>query len=434
MSVGERTRERQQEPEASGGSTPTTRRRRGDRSLAVVAAVAVLALLAAAGIAAVSTDHIVVPVPVTETTLGSIACSASDRCIAVGASGSRYTIRVPYAVHVAGSWAIQSPPPPIENGNSFLLSLSCVRDAPCVSVGGQEMPAPYLGAKSGGNRPLVEVWNGHAWRLEKVPVPSGTTDGELAGVGCVGQACMAVGGFSNKSGSGRVMTDYWDGSTWKLIVPPRPRTMEDPRLAAVSCTSPTSCTGVGQYTFDLGFGTLIAPLILRWNGTQWRFEQSGRLGNAQDTMLNAVDCPSQNLCVTVGSQRTAGATYRTIAEIRHGDAWRVTPTTDPRHTPDADLVALDCWSATACVAVGYSIAQGAPVPLVEWWDGTRWTLGSAPTVPGADGSALSGVSCAAADACVATGNFRHATPTEHAFTALWNGKHWTVTPAPEPPS
>jgi len=140
--------------------TVTVRRRRSDRRVAVVAIVAVLALLAAGAIAAVSTEHIVVPVPVTETTLGSIACSSPDRCLAVGSTGSRYTIRVPFAVHAAGSWEVRSPTPPIDNGSSFLLSLSCVGDVRCVSVGGQEVPAPYFGAKSGGNRPLVEVWNG----------------------------------------------------------------------------------------------------------------------------------------------------------------------------------------------------------------------------------------------------------------------------------
>jgi len=231
-----------------------------------------------------------------------------------------------------------------------------------------------------------------------------------------------------------VLTEWWNGSTWKLIVPPRPRTMEDPSLASVSCTSPTLCTGVGQYTFDLGFGTLIAPLILRWNGTQWRFERSGRLGQAQDTMLNAIDCPSQHVCVAVGSQRTTRSTYRSLAEVGHGETWRVTPTTDPSGTPDADLVAVDCTSPTTCVAVGYSVAKGSPVPLVEWWDGSHWTLGAAPDVPSASGSALSGVTCSAPDACIATGNFRHTTPTEHAFTASWDGTHWTVAVAPDPAS
>ena len=149
MSLRERVRARQQPREPSAS---TSSRRRGDRRLVVVAIVAVLALVAAGAIAAVSTDHITVPVPETETTLGSVVCSAPGRCIAVGSTGSRYTIRVPYAVHAdGGPWAALSPIAPIENGNSFLTSVSCMTEARCVAVGGQEVPAPFFGAKSGGN-------------------------------------------------------------------------------------------------------------------------------------------------------------------------------------------------------------------------------------------------------------------------------------------
>jgi hypothetical protein len=151
-------------------------------------------------------------------------------------------------------------------------------------------------------------------------------------------------------------------------------------------------------------------------------------------MLNAIDCPSQNVCVTVGSQRTTRATYRSLAEIGHRETWRLSPTADPAGTPDADLVAVDCTSPTACVAVGYSVAKGSPVPLVERWDGAHWTLGTAPEVPGAGGSALSGITCTSPDACIATGNYRQTNPTEHAFTASWDGTRWTVTLAPEPAS
>ncbi len=431
MSLRERVRAHRQPADAPAETT--FRRRGGDRRLTVISIVAVLGLIAAAAIAAVSTDHLVVPVPITETTLGTITCGSPDRCIAVGSTGSRYTIRVPYALHRgAGTWTASSPIPPIDNGDSFFTSLSCMAETRCVAVGAQEVPAPYFGAKSGGNRPLVETWNGHTWRIEKVPIPPATADGNLSSVGCVPSACMAVGGFSNKSGNDRIMTEWWDGSSWTLGLPPRPRTMEDPSLAAVSCTSDTQCIAVGQYSFELGFGSLITPLILRWDGTQWRLDPSGRLGRAQDTMLNGIDCVSNQMCMTVGSQRMARATYRSVAEVRRGGRWIVVPTDDPRHTPDADLVSVDCTSATSCVGVGYAVANTGPVPLVAWWDGSRWTMGAAPDVPGADGSALSDVSCTAPDACIAAGNFRHDSPAEHAFTASWDGSRWTVEPSPEP--
>lgn len=433
MSLRERVRGRQQTSGTADHDEVPTRRRRGDRRLVLVAIVAVVALIAAGALAAVSTNSVTVPVPVTETTLGSLACPVPDRCVAVGSTGSRYTIRVPYSVRSAdGTLATGSPVTPLQNGDSFLLSIACRSDTQCVAVGGQDVPAPYFGAKSGGTRPLVETMDGDTWRLQRSAIPPGTTDAQLSGVDCAGSTCMAVGGFGNKSGNDRVMTQLWNSSSWKLILPPRPRTMEDPNLSGVSCVSATSCTAVGQYTYELAFGSLVAPLILRWNGTEWRFQPSGRLGKAQDSMLNAIDCPSAQVCVTVGSQRMAGATYRSFAEVRRAGAWRVAPTDDPTRTPDADLVAIDCPSVTRCVAVGYSVSGSSPEALVEWWNGSRWAIGSAPEVPDASGSALSGVRCTSPDSCIAVGNFRHASPTEHAFTARWDGKSWTTVLASDP--
>jgi hypothetical protein len=432
VSLRERVRGRQQAPGADDRHEVPTQRRRGDRRLLIVAVAAVVALIAAGALAAVSTSSITVPVPVTETTLGELACPAPGRCVAVGSTGSRYTIRVPFSLRSAdGTWGTGSPVAPLENGDSFLLSIACRSDSHCVAVGGQDVPAPYFGAKSGGTRPLVEISDGDTWRLQRSSVPPGTTDAQLAGVDCAGSTCMAVGGFATKSGNDRVMTQLWNGSSWKLILPPRPRTMQDPNLSGVSCVSATSCTAVGQYTYELGFGSLVAPLILRWNGTEWRFQPSGRLGKAQDTMLNSVDCPSAQVCVAIGSQRIARAGYRSFAEVGHAGAWRVTPTQDPAHSPDADLVSVDCPSVTRCVAVGYAVAGASPEPFVEWWNGARWTMGAAPQVPGASGSALSGVSCTSPDSCIAVGNFRHASPTEHAFTASWDGKRWTTVLAPD---
>src|SRR3954454_13937025 len=67
VSLRERVRARRP-GDAAPESEP--RPRRSDRRLTVIAILAVLGLVAAAGIAAVSTDHVVVPVPGTETTLG----------------------------------------------------------------------------------------------------------------------------------------------------------------------------------------------------------------------------------------------------------------------------------------------------------------------------------------------------------------------------
>jgi hypothetical protein len=399
----------------------------------IVAVVAIAALLAAGAFAAITTSNITVPVPVTENSLSGLACTAPGRCVAVGSTGSRYTIRVPFALRSeAGTWTPSAPVPPLDNGDSYFLSIVCASDTRCIAVGGQDKPAPYLGAKSGGGRALVEAFNGNAWRIQQVSTPSGTSDAQLSGVDCVRSTCMAVGSVGDRAGHERVMTQLWQGKSWKMILPPRPRTMEDPTLASVSCVSTTSCIAVGQFTYELGFSSLLAPLILSWDGSQWRFEHPGRIGKPFDTTLGAIDCPTANVCVTVGSQRTGQATYSTFAQVRTRGIWHGSATPSPPRSPDADLLDVACPSVTSCVAVGYAVAGSSPKSLVEWWNGSRWTIGPAPEVPGASASTLSGVRCTSPTSCVAVGNFQHASPTEHAFTATWNGSHWTATVVPDP--
>ena len=69
---------------------------------------------------------------------------------------------------------------------------------------------------------------------------------------------MAVGDYQ-----GLPIAEAWDGSTWRLHwLPTPPADNQSADLNAVSCTSETTCTAVG----DNGNGLSYAD---RWNGTTW---------------------------------------------------------------------------------------------------------------------------------------------------------------------
>ena len=212
--------------------------------------------------------------------------------------------------------------------------------------------------------------------------------------------------------------------------------MEDPTLYDVACTSATECTAVGQFTYDLGefFSTLIAPLILRWNGVQWRFESSDSVGDSLDTELGAIACTSSQRCITVGSQRHSGGTYSTFAEMRDGARWRVLPTSDPQGTRYAELKDVACTSSHRCLAVGYYVVGSDSRPLIESWDGAGWKIFPVPSPPEASSSALRTIACDAPDRCLAAGSYRSGSPTEHAYSMLWDGASWTLVPVPGPTS
>jgi hypothetical protein len=393
-----------------------------------------MALIAAGVFARVTAGDVVSPAPVIESSLGGLACPSPSHCVSVGTTGSRSTVRTPLAVwFVDGTWTPHSPEAPLLNGDSLLSSVSCSSDDRCVAVGRQEVPAPFFGAKSSGDRPLVEVWTGQGWRLQRSSVPEGTTDAQLTGVDCVSSSsCAAVGSVGGKSGNDRVLTQFWDGKTWTLVIPPRPRSMEDPTPYDVACTSPTTCTAVGHFTYDLGefLSPFVAPLILRWNGDHWRFERSGSVGNSLDTELGAIACPSSQRCVAVGSERHSGGTYSTFVEMRDRARWHVQHMPDPEGTPDAELLDVACPSSRRCLAVGFYAVGSDLRPLVESWDGAGWTIVPVPSPPGASSSLLTTIACDAPERCLAAGSYRSGSPTQQAFSARWDGASWTIVPVP----
>ena len=434
MSLRQRVRARSVPATSDAHNASSAHRRRVDRRWRILRIGAILLLIAAGVFSRVATGDVAAPAPVVQSSLGGLACPLPGQCVSVGTTGSRDTVLTPYAVWFANdTWTLESPVPPLQNGDSILSAVSCPSGTHCVAVGRQDVPAPYFGAKSAGGRPLIEVWTGHAWRSQRSPVPGGTTEAQLNGVACVSSsACVAVGSTGGKSGNDRVLTQFWDGKTWTLVVPPRPRVMEDPTLYDIACTSATECTAVGHFTYDVGefFSTLIAPLILRWNGDEWRFENSDNVGDSLDTELGGIACPSTQRCIAVGSQRHSGGAFTTFAEIRDGARWHLLRTPDPKGTPYAELKDVACPSPQRCIAVGSYAVGSDSRALIESWDGADWTIVDVPSPPGASSSVLRTIACEAPDRCLAAGSYRSNSPTEQAYSALWDGASWTVVPMP----
>jgi len=96
------------------------------------------------------------------------------------------------------------------------------------------------------------------------------------------------------------------------------------------------------------------------------------------------------------------------------------------------LAGVSCPTASSCVAVGQSVNRaGARVPLVKSWNGRRWTLRRRVPVPvGAPNSALEGVSCASARACIAVEGFISAVGAAVPLAERWNGRSWATQTMP----
>src|SRR5215471_9469395 len=111
------------------------------------------------------------------------------------------------------------------------------------------------------DRPLVEHWDGSAWRVGPAP-GSGTFLGLAA---AAADDVWAVGSAINGYKPTRTLVEHWDGTRWQLAGSPNPGRYGN-QLESVSVTSPDSVWAVG--TADISkYGT--GSLVEHWNGIRW---------------------------------------------------------------------------------------------------------------------------------------------------------------------
>jgi hypothetical protein len=210
--------------------------------------------------------------------------------------------------------------------------------------------------------------------------------------------------------------------TWQVQVSPNV-TAPSGEVQAVSCTLPSACTAVGYYLDPAG---RYVPLAETWNGTSWKQQAVPRPAGAGAPGLNGVSCVSADFCEAVGTTNEQAGSDAGLAEMWNGSSWRVQPVTAPAGAASVLFRAVSCVSADFCEAVGdYLNSSSALVSLAERWNGTGWTLQSAPSQAGSAPTELDGVSCVSPDFCQAVDFYG-------AMVEEWNGSTWTVRSVPIP--
>jgi hypothetical protein len=147
-------------------------------------------------------------------------------------------------------------------------------------------------------------------------------------------------------------------------------------LTGVSCRSRSRCWAVGQY-FTEGNG---ATLAVRWNGKSWSAVASPNSSSASDSTLGTVTCLSNANCWAVGSTVEAPGFNATLVERWRGGSWSIVPSANSSRAENF-LQGVSCRRRSDCWAVGTTQdASGAnPQALFEHWNGSSWSLVSAPT-------------------------------------------------------
>ena len=367
--------------------------------------------------------------------MASFRCSAQWRgaIILVAAAALAGQVTVPAAAAAAAraraTWSVQ-PTPNARVANGALAADSCTGPAWCMAVGST--------ADSSGTSALAEAWNGTAWRALAVPIPPGGTRSALDGVSCTAAtACTAVGSYTSSQGAHVPLAEEWNGTSWSAQPTPGLASATFSILSAVSCGSATSCVAVGYYDLPHSRQTRLAE---SWNGTAWSLQQAANPPTAVNSTLSGVSCATVSRCIAVGNYLSASSDLvLTLAQAWNGRTWKVLATPNPAGSIVNYLNGVWCSSATACTAVGDSIAgakhatrQAGPLAatLAEAWNGTAWVIQDTPSPAGNGGlDVLDSVSCRSAASCVAIG---YLGGRAKALGETWNGTTWALEATPDP--
>jgi hypothetical protein len=134
-------------------------------------------------------------------------------------------------------------------------------------------------------RPLIEHWNGTAWRRVASPGPAGNDT--LSGVAATSPANAWVVGESGD----RTLILHWNGASWRRFAAPSPK---NGAIYAIAATSASNAWAAGIDQNHLGFTDIV---IEHWTGQRWRPVTSP----VQQGLLDGVAAPSAGRAWAVGS-------------------------------------------------------------------------------------------------------------------------------------
>jgi hypothetical protein len=225
----------------------------------------------------------------------------------------------------------------------------------------------------------------------------------------------------------QTLTQHWDGSAW-TVVPSPSNTAVNSVLDGVTVAGSNEAWAVGTVGCPADQSRTLTE---HWNGSAWSIVSSpngGVTGNHFST-LQAVTAISPSDVWAVGSQ--AGIRNRvpaTVPLIEHwnGTRWSISP------VPTAAVGVLESVSATSASdvwAAGGGQQNGQSTVALHF-DGSSWKLVPVPTPPSTSGGLFAVKALSAADAWAVGESFPNAGGNGKVLTDHWNGTSWQVVTAP----
>ncbi len=358
--------------------------------------------------------------------LRSISCPSATSCVAVG-SDAKYQPLV-----LAGNPATWTVAQASEiSGGGELDSVTCTSTTACVAVGSNQNSQPLVLVGSPATSPAT-------WTANEITVDSSySTLASLKSVTCVSAtSCVAVG-----DNNGLLMTVTGNPANWigdppswtlpaDVLFTDSVSTQGDYTFSGVTCTLITTCTAVGTDINSLPFFETGDPSSWSLNPPT-ELTLTSNFGSSGS--INSIACTSATACVAVGSDSNS----QPLVLSGIPASWNVAQAKEIVLTSTfgngAALNGISCFSISACVAVGSTVAVGSgplqPVTVAgnpaAWGSATARSITLGSTFGG--GGELNAISCTSATFCVGVGDDKNGQP----ITLSGNPTSWTATQAKE---
>jgi hypothetical protein len=274
-------------------------------------------------------------------------------------------------------------------------------------------------------RTMVQRWNGSRWTVTRSP-SSSSADNVLFGVDTLSRTdAWAVGYDLHVTPNAlyhQALTEHWNGHTWRALPAVHAGT-QDNDLFGVTALSPTNVWAVGNE--NIGHFRF-RPLVERWNGTAWtvvRVPSPPLTGLGAS--LSGVAATSPRDIWAVGNYDTGtGTRFQPLIEHWNGARWSLVPAPT---AGSAELSRISMLTPSDGWAVGSRGAAPHIQALIEHWDGHHWTAAASPVIKG---SSLNDVLALSPHLAWAVGSHSARPGVNRTLIEQWNGRAWTVTPSP----
>jgi hypothetical protein len=271
-----------------------------------------------------------------------------------------------------------------------------------------------VGSYFGPEPPVIIHWDGTAW----TQFPQQRDDYILNGVDALSpNDAWAVGYYAGI----RPLALHWDGTSWEQTPNPVPGSYH--YVQDVEAIALDDVWAVGHYVGPQG----LQGLALHWDGASWSAVPPVPLRYGSG--LYGVTAASSNDVWAVGFRaRPELGNHEPLIEHWDGIRWSVVEAAPPPSGDNRQLFEVAAISSDDIWAVGFYASPDPAQPLIEHWDGTKWSLAEVPYLE--DGNDLFGVDAISPDNVWAVG--KTFTIASRPLTMHWDGTAWTKVRAPSP--